>query len=1063
MDKGTQTSRDPRLKVYCDPGGPEVFHAVAHRQDIWREDPFDVEHIHGHARETFQRLVDRALSSEQPQAGRILLLKGEAGSGKTHLMRAFRSHLHRQGGGYFGYMQMSTMTDNYNRYMLRNLLDSLDKPYWNSAGPLTGLMRLSNALVESPQFRRLAEKFAKGRRLVPRLREGGLDTNRLNQFVQLIAELLVRDPSLEKVDIDVLSALLYLQPGDPVLKNYALKFLNAQELSPAQKARLGGMTSRTGEEAPLELLEQLARVMWATHGNIVVLCLDQLEDIYNMDRAEVRFRRAMSAVTSFIGRVPSSIVVVSCLGEFYTQLRGALARPIRDRLESAPEPIELEETRSSREVRDMVELRLRHYFEAFDVEVNEKEPFYPFSPADMESLTSLRTRDVLDCCRLHRERAVQAQQLPDPAFEARPTPQPPPARVQALQQAWNDHVRNGNFDTPDEDTTQAALLAQALELSGPELEPASRVRTECRGIRIDATHGSTRLWIGICNRSAKGGALARQLEEAADSAGERRLVLVRTTDWPSNPRTKICRYLGRLLAKGARRTVIEESDWRVMMAYPEFAEQYGRSPGFEAWRRTDRPLTSLPGLRAILDLPERTITRTEAKTRPSGAPAPPQAAPGAPVETKGKEASASPSSDSLILGYTEGLASGRVELHSGELTRHAAFLGGTGSGKSTLAMVLVEQLLLSGVPAMLIDRKGDLCSYADPDFLRQPAPTEAAEARRKQLQECVDVVLYTPGDPRGRGLSITLVPEDVSDLPFVERERIIGYAATALCRMMGYNLRTARPKSLHAILKCAIGVLCQLVPAEKVTLDGLVKMLDEQDPALLSAVGKLDVKLFDKLVNDLETLRLGKGRLLASGAERLNMEGLLGQGAHHRPGRTRLSIISTKFLGEEQDVLFWIAQFLVELGRWTSRHPQEALQAVVLFDEADLYLPAGRIPATKEPMEHLLKRARSAGLGILLASQNPGDFDYRCRDNIRTWFLGLIKEERSLRKMRPMLKELREDVAARLPGQSIGRFHVVREGRIERMRAERSAVDLRQLPEERILSLAAGQGDAGRR
>jgi len=369
-------------------------------------------------------------------------------------------------------------------------------------------------------------------------------------------------------------------------------------------------------------------------------------------------------------------------------------------------------------------------------------------------------------------------------------------------------------------------------------------------------------------------------------------------------------------------------------------------------------------------------------------------------------------------------------------------------------MVLIEQLLLSGIPAILIDRKGDLCSYADNLRWHQPAPDEAAEARRIKLKECVDVALYTPGDPRGRRLSIALVPEGIVELSSIEREQLTGYAATALCQMMGYNLRTAKPKSMQAILKCAINVLAQIAPAEKVTIEELVRMLDEQDPSLLNAVGKLDVKLFAKLVNDLETLRLGKGRLLESDAERLNIEMLLGLGAFQRKGRMRLSIISTKFLGDEHDVLFWVAQFLVELGRWTSRHPQKVLQAVVMFDEADLYLPAMRKPATKEPMEHLLKRARSAGLGIFLASQNPGDFDYKCRDNIRTWLLGRIKEDQSLKKMRPMLQEFREDISARLPSQSIGQFHLVREGQVERLRGQRSAIDLQQLPEEKILTLA---------
>ena len=61
------------------------------------------------------------------------------------------------------------------------------------------------------------------------------------------------------------------------------------------------------------------------------------------------------------------------------------------------------------------------------------------------------------------------------------------------------------------------------------------------------------------------------------------------------------------------------------------------------------------------------------------------------------------------------------------------------------------------------------------------------------------------------------------------------------------------------------------------------------------------------------------------------------------------------------------------------------LQAAAFFDEADAYIPAIGSPPTKEPMFDLLRRARSAGIGVLLATQNPGDFDYKARDNIATW------------------------------------------------------------------------------
>ena len=81
----------------------------------------------------FQRIVGRVLEPSGLAAGRILLLLGESGCGKTHLMRAFRNQVHSRGSGYCGYLQMTAFTDQYGRYVLNNLIDSLDKPYDESA------------------------------------------------------------------------------------------------------------------------------------------------------------------------------------------------------------------------------------------------------------------------------------------------------------------------------------------------------------------------------------------------------------------------------------------------------------------------------------------------------------------------------------------------------------------------------------------------------------------------------------------------------------------------------------------------------------------------------------------------------------------------------------------------------------------------------------------------------------------------------------------------------------------------------------------------------------------
>jgi DNA helicase HerA-like ATPase len=106
-------------------------------------------------------------------------------------------------------------------------------------------------------------------------------------------------------------------------------------------------------------------------------------------------------------------------------------------------------------------------------------------------------------------------------------------------------------------------------------------------------------------------------------------------------------------------------------------------------------------------------------------------------------------------------------------------------------------------------------------------------------------------------------------------------------------------------------------------------------------------------------------------------------------------------------------------------------------------------------MENLLRRARSAGLGLMLATQSPGDFDYKCRDTIRSWFVGRVKEKNSLEKMKPMLSEARVDFTAKIPTQATGHFHVIRDGNVQPVKADPSVLATEQLADDELLRLAA--------
>jgi hypothetical protein len=1029
---------DPRTTVFCSTELPHLFHAVANRSDVWKPDPFDVESIHEEARAAFVRLVHRASDPEGASSGRILLLLGEAGSGKTHLMRAYRNWAHGGQRGYCGYMQMTTSTPHYGRYVLNNLIDSLDHPYDERRGETTALMRLSTALAQCSRGVSLSR--------IEQLRDGDLDYGCLAKLIEALADQIVMDERFNSIDHDLVRALLFLQSQDPRIKGRVVKYLRCEDLSDYDRRILGGMVPRTYEDAPQRLIQRLGELMWATESAPLLLFVDQIEDIFNLDDAGQRFRRVLATLSDVVSGTPSSVVVIACLEDYYQRLRDSITAPLRDRIERDPRPITLKALRSQDEITALVSLRLRHLFEAREIGGREDQSTFPFPAELLEALSGLSTRQVLNRCQEYREECMAAGRLV--GTQGRPSngmrTEVPPATT-SLEQAWNDARTSFTGDVPVDEAELAALLAASIVACSVELETGSRFVAEAVGNRVavechSADNTVCRLMIGLCNQNPQGGRLGRQIEDLIGHAGEQTPVIVRSTDFPSNPATQIYKRLGEVVAHGGKRVVIEDSEWRAMLAMRRFRESRRADPALPAWLREGRPLTRLHALRTILDInglvPAAVVPPSPAPPQPAElSPAPPIHA--VPVR----------------VGTTNDRAQSPVLLDREELTRHAAFLGGTGSGKTTVALNVVEQLLVQGVPSVLVDRKGDLCGYARERTWTGASDNAGFLSRRGALHERADIALYTPGNPHGRPLSIAITPGGMGRMGSFEREQLARFAASALAGMMNYGSRgtdTAR----QAILAQAIDLLTQLEPEGSVTLPGLVEFIHSAEPSLLNAVGKLDTKLFEKLVQDLETLRLTKGEFLAARGEPLEAEALLGLGRHARPGKTRLSVISTKFLGETADVQFWVAHFLVELRRWASRSPSERLQAVVLFDEADLYLPAQRQPPAKEPMEDLIKRARSAGLGILLATQSPGDFDYKSRDNIRTWFVGRVKEPTALAKMKPMLSECRVEVASRLPTQETGEFHLVRDGSVTSLRAERSVLETAQVPEDEILALA---------
>ena len=214
---------------------------------------------------------------------------------------------------------------------------------------------------------------------------------------------------------------------------------------------------------------------------------------------------------------------------------------------------------------------------------------------------------------------------------------------------------------------------------------------------------------------------------------------------------------------------------------------------------------------------------------------------------------------------------------------------------------------------------------------------------------------------------------------------------------------------------------------------------------------------FASLSEDLQTLRIQRGALLSGDGEPLDLATLLPPPGTSHP---RLSIINTSALTEVPLLQFWISRLLLELGRLGRKRPSATLQAAAFFDEADTYVPAMSSPPTKDPMFDLLRRSRSTGIGVLLATQNPGDFDYKARDNINTWLLGKITQDRATEKMRNLIGNY-PDVGPRLASQRTGSFFLLTGTNKRELKADRSLMETVQLAESEVAELARQTRPAG--
>jgi hypothetical protein len=364
---------------------------------------------------------------------------------------------------------------------------------------------------------------------------------------------------------------------------------------------------------------------------------------------------------------------------------------------------------------------------------------------------------------------------------------------------------------------------------------------------------------------------------------------------------------------------------------------------------------------------------------------------------------------------------------SRDLTTHAVCIGMTGSGKTGLCLSLLEEAAIDGVPAIAIDPKGDIANLLltfpelrPEDFRPWVDEGEAARkgksvdefaastaetwsnglkewgqdgTRIQRLRDAAEVAIYTPGSEAGRPLSVLRsfsapAAETLSDATAL-KERISSSVA-GLLALLGIEADPIRSRE-HILLSAILDAAWR--KGESPDLAGVIQAV--QKPPF-DKIGVFSLESFYPARERTELALRINGLLAAPGFEAwlagdpLDVQQLL----YTSDGKPRISIISIAHLNDAER-MFVVTLIANEVVAWMRRQPgTTSLRALLYMDEVFGFFPPTAMPPSKLPLLTLMKQARAFGIGVVLATQNPVDLDYKGLGNAGTWFIGRLQTER---------------------------------------------------------------------
>ncbi|MGW0071027.1 ATP-binding protein [Streptosporangium sandarakinum] len=1047
-------------------------------EDVWSPSSFHVEALNPVVeRRILGGIADVVGGGATSPIG--LVLQGQRGTGKTHLLGWVRERIQREGGYFFlvGLLDARTFWES----TLLSLLDGLSRNGDEGESQLKVLLR---RLVELADVPRWVQREVIGNRGVTR---GSLDA-----FVEALRRF---NPHVGKDAKDTLRALVLRAGTDHRAQDVGEGFLQAlPEEEPGGRAAWG---IRQLPKTPQEIVRDLSRLLALTGPSVIAV--DQIDVLVaqsaiSSDSTAVHDWRDLIVADQVAGGLMAlrevtrrTLTVVSCLPHTWMLIEKYATDTARDRFRPMPDLKPLPDAGTAHA---LVEKRFAARFAQLGF--TPPYPTWPVRPAAFDGAGEYTPRQLLIRIDEHVTGCVVDQEVRElDGLDRAVTPHPEPvrrrhdftgieARFAELRQ--KAHVTDA-LDADIEDAVMPALLAAGLSawIDGlgdagrrfsvdppPSKRPPLHARLR---LTLDEETEDEAHWAFRAIAAPHPVAALSRLRAAAVMAGltaevpRRRLFVLRGIPWSKGPRTVAA--LAEFERAGGRVLDVDDEDLRILAALRElYAEN---PPDLRAWLAARRPAqevrllaetlgdagTAHPGRVASEPVITGSAAPASVVSEPvtTGSVVPVPVTVGA-VGAVGATAVTSvltetpltaPVADGPVTGHVaNGIRGGRVATGIGDgapyiplgvtvlggrpvgieleaLRKHAVIFAGSGSGKTVLIRRLVEECALQGVSAIVLDPNNDLARLGDgwPEPPERWGPGDAEKAAA--YLAATDVVVWTPGRVAGRPLSFQPLP----DLAGVagdadEFAAAVDAAVSSLVPRAKLDSRAKGALIGQAVLREAVAHYGR---AGGQGLPGLIELLADL-PDGVSGLG--------------DAGRVAAGLAQTLKAAMVTDPLFAGTGTPADPGvlltpppgrRARVSVISFVGLQSDEQRQGFVNQLQMALFAWIRKHPagDRPLGGLFVMDEAQTFAPSGAMtPCTRSTLV-LAAQARKYGLGLVFATQAPKGLHNQIPGNAATQLFGLLNAPAQIEAAKEMARAKGGQVTdvSRL---TAGQFYLAPEG-----------------------------------